>query len=259
MSCDKYSDLWPPFIASFERYWPECSVPIYLSTETKNHDGHFFSKIINSGANSNWTERLRLALNEISSDYIIMLCDDYLLCDYVDGDKINSLVDKARFYNAGNLRLLPNPRGSQIFEQDIDLRFFSGNAPYRISTQVGIWQKEYLKKLSKLDTSIWGFERLGSVKSATYSEQILCTHRSVFPFLDSVHKGKWESVAISMCERNNISIDLKYRPPMSNIDYIKKHVKGFILDIAPILTNRVMNLGSITKRFMVRTRNFGVR
>jgi hypothetical protein len=28
VSCDKYSDLWQPFFALFDRFWPDCPLDI---------------------------------------------------------------------------------------------------------------------------------------------------------------------------------------------------------------------------------------
>jgi hypothetical protein len=219
-----------------------------LSTESKEFDGNFFTKVIHGGAGSSWTARLENALEEVKTDYLIMLCDDYLLCDYVDVERIDVLIEKARIHEVGNLRMLPNPGTHQAFAGDLELRRFPKGIQYRISTQAGIWQKNYLKKFSTMDTSIWGFERLGSAISNQFDEEILCTHKHFFPFLDAVHKGKWENVALSMCERNNIPVDFTVRSRMGNLDYLKKHGKGVLAELAPILTTNIMNLGTMLKK-----------
>lgn len=30
VSCDKYSDLWDPFLRAFDRYWPDCPFTVSL-------------------------------------------------------------------------------------------------------------------------------------------------------------------------------------------------------------------------------------
>lgn len=248
MSCDKYSDLWEPFVRCFERYWADCPAPIYLVTETLISNSKLFTETIRCGVHTEWTDRLGLCLDKIDSKYVIMLCDDYLLCDNVDNQMIEHLLKIAIRYSAGNLRMLPNPSHTMVVSKDMEIGECVKGVPYRIATQAGIWQKDYLKRFTKMQTSIWGFERMGSVLSNTYPERILCTLRHMFPFEDAVHKGKWERAGIRLCERNGITIDFSRRSVMTQKDYFVTNLKGLIQNSAPSLVNRGMNVATRIKR-----------
>ena len=249
MSSDGYSDLWEPFASSFKRYWSDCPAQIYLATESMESDNILF-KSIKCGKEMVWTERLGCALNQIDTDYLIMLCEDYLLYDVVNNREIDELMNMAKAYKAGNLRLVPNPKSDRRFAENKDFFTYEKEVPYRISMQAGIWAKDYLMKYANLNTNIRGFERLGSQRSNLYNDPILTTERHVFPFVDSINKGKWELAALSICSKNGIAVDLDYRPPMTNLDYLKKHGKGVIMESAPVFTSNVMNLVSKLKRLL---------
>ena len=39
VSCDRYRDLWTPFFTLFQRYWPDCDMPVYLGTNCAQVEG----------------------------------------------------------------------------------------------------------------------------------------------------------------------------------------------------------------------------
>lgn len=241
MSCDKYSDLWNPFVACFERYWPDCPASIYLVTETLNCESQLFERVIRCGEGTQWTDRLDIALSETGTDFCMLLCDDYLLCDKVDNELIQSLIEITAENNAGNLRMLPDPAPNGVLIKGTNVGEITRGTPYRIATQAGIWSKEYLQQFANMHTSIWGFERLGTVMSDKFEQKILATTRHTFPFVDAVHKGKWERVGLSLCGRNNVSVDTKQRQVMTNVDYLIKHGKGAIIDQFPNVVTKTKN------------------
>lgn len=252
MSCDQYSDLWEPFVKCFEHYWPDCDAPKYLVSETTECSNKFFKKTFTCGQNTVWTDRLDYAMNQIEEDYLIMLCEDYFLCDRIDSDMIQALVEIAKVNDVGNLRLLPNPHPDRPFPKENGIGEISRGRQYRISLQAGIWNKEYLRQFSGMHTSVWDFERMGSAISNEFKQPILCTLRHVFPFVDSVHKGKWEQAGVILCERNEISIDYERRRVMSNLDNLVKYGKGAVIDIAPNLVAKTMNFIAKFKKAKTR-------
>ena len=142
MSCDKYADLWEAFVQCFKKYWPDCDSPVYLVTESLSYDGSFFKETVKCGIDTQWTDRLDMCLDIIDTDYILLLCDDYLLCDKVDNTMVNSLVELAKKFNAGNLRMLPNPDTAVMFSEKFGLGEYKEHTHYRIATQAGIWKTE---------------------------------------------------------------------------------------------------------------------
>jgi len=233
MSCDEYADLWEPFIVSFKRYWPDCRAPVFLVSETIDCDSSFFEKTILCGPSNSWTTRLGIAISQIDSETIIMLCDDYLLCDKVENNTIEDLIQVLSLHNIGNLRLVPSPPPDSKSNLMDGFGEVHRGTHYRISTQVGIWRRSYLEKFTCLQSTIWDFEKKGTVLSENFDETILTSTRPLFPYIDSVHKGKWENSGAWLCARNGIPLDFVRRPLMSNKDYLVKHAKGLVYDVSP--------------------------
>jgi len=184
----------------------------------------------------------------IETEYVILLCEDYLLCDQIDNEMINSLLQLADRFNIGNLRMLPNPIAPILFSDKYELGEYPKFTQYRIAMQAGIWRSDFLRKFRGMNTNAWGFERLGSRISNKFDEKLVCTLRQRFPFEDAVHKGRWDHSGIRLCERNNIIIDFSKRKSMRHIDYLVKHGKGIIIDVAPNFVGNIMNIFSKLNR-----------
>ena len=68
MSCDRYADMWEPFIRCFEQYWPDCPYEKYLVTETSKCQNKFFTETFECGAGTEWTDRLDYIVTQLEQD-----------------------------------------------------------------------------------------------------------------------------------------------------------------------------------------------
>jgi len=249
-SCDRYSDLWRPFSLLFKKYWSDCPFEISLVTENDvvAKEDTVFDRVIACGRGIGWGDRLVTGLDQIKTPYVLMLCEDYLLCDRVDTDKIKHLLCLAKKYHAGNLRMIQNPKHSRIFSEIDDLGEYEKGTAYCVATQAGLWDVSFLKRLAKGYNSIWEFERLGSFRCMELDQPVLGTRKMTFPFEDAVHKGRWEESSIRLCDRNGIEIDFSRREKMTDIMMVKEHLKGAILNLNPNLIVRLQNLLRLGKK-----------
>lgn len=249
-SCDNYSDLWRPFSVLFRKYWKDCPYDSVLVTETAvtDKEPYIFDKIIACGKGVGWADRLAIGLHEVKTPYVILLCDDYFLCDHVDTNKIRGLLGLAQKYHVGYFPMIKSPETCAVFSETEGLVEFKKGTAYCIATQAGIWDVDFLKQLAKGYNSIWEFERLGSFQCAGLEQPILGTRQMVFPFEDVVHKGKWEEFGVRLCDRNGIEIDFSRRGKMSHLMAAKEHLKGAILDVNPTLVVKFQNLFGLGKK-----------
>lgn len=86
VSCDKYEACWKPFFKLLDKYYsshPKC----YLLTEKKKCP---YCYTINVDSNI-WTKRLRVALERIEDDEVMILLDDFFIRRKVDEERINNI------------------------------------------------------------------------------------------------------------------------------------------------------------------------
>ena len=219
-SCDRYADVVEPFGRLFARYWPDCPFEVVLVTETDPGPLPGVSRTLACGPGGNWAGRLVRALDTISTPYVLMLCDDYLLAQPVDTARMLARLAQARRLDAANLRLVPNPRRFRPWpaaagDEDLPLGEYPKNTAYCISTLAGFWARDFLRRLAAQADSIWEFERYGSFACADEPRPLLVTPTQEFPFVDAVHKGYWEPFGLAVCSRNGIEPDTTVRglPP----------------------------------------------
>lgn len=231
-SCDKYADLLVPFSVLWKRYWPDCPFETVLVTETKPVGDLCFGRVVACGPGGNWCSRLVEALGQITTPYVIMLCDDYYLDRPVDTALVLKRLDQAKRFDAVNLRMIPNPVTKIPYRED--LREYRKNTAYCIATQAGIWNREFLKKLATGKASIWEFERYGSFDLAGETRPILGTPTKEFPFVDAVHKGRWEKFGVKVLKDNGIDFDFSKRglPPFKT-----RLVEGFKAIVFAVIPN----------------------
>ena len=255
-SCDAYADILQPFSALWRTHWPDCPFPVALVTETapKQQQKLAFNSILACGPGLNWAERLCIALEKIATPYVLLLCDDYFLCDAVDTERIKRRLFQMAQYDAANLRLIPNPPPPHAFARDPDLMEYDNGTAYCIATQAGFWNREFLLSLASGVGSIWEFERLGSFRCTSERRPLLCTLIKEFPFVDAVHKGKWERFGAELCVANGLEIDFSKRGFPSAWRRMVEWTKGAILRINPTLVVKLQNRLGVGHREAKRKR-----
>lgn len=217
-SCDKHADLWGPFSALWKKFWPDCPFEVALATESpaENSPDFCFGRIIPCTRERNWSIFLSTALREIRTPYVILLCDDYFLCDRVDTATVASLIPLAERFHIGYLPMIPAAPGRPVFEGDDRLAVYEKGRAYCIGLQAGIWDVRFLQFLADQEyPSIWQFERRAGFKAAESDFLLAGTRRRAFPFIDAVHKGYWEKAGLALCRENGAPVDLRKRglPP----------------------------------------------
>lgn len=242
-SCDAYSDLWEPFSRLFKRYWPNCPYDVVLVTESSvsEPERYVSDRIVSCGKGVGWGDRLVMALQQLQTPYVILLCDDYFLCDQVDTSKIEKIVGWAEKYHSGYFLMVRTAETRPAFSETEGLFELKKGRGYCVGTQAGVWDVRFLEYLAFGCNSIWEFERLGSFKCVGWDQPILGTLKMVFPFEDVVHKGRWEVHGVRLCDRNDIDIDYSRRKQMTDLMMAKEYLKGAILKINPTLVLRIQN------------------
>jgi len=243
-SCDAYRDVERPFLELFRRYWSDCPYELALVSETGRpveDAAPSFDRVIATGPGLNWCQMLAVALERISTPYVLMLMNDYLLDGQVDSGRFAERLAQAKSFDAANLRLNPNPPGRSVW-RGTDLLEMPKGVAYCVTCQAGIWNREYLLGLARRNKSAWEFERYGSFMVGGEARPLLVSPTKEFPFVDALHKGFWERKGVELCARNGVAVDLATRglPPLSV--RLREGLKDLIFAVFPwTLIVRIQN------------------
>jgi glycosyltransferase involved in cell wall biosynthesis len=224
-SCDAYRDLWTPFFTLFWRYWPDCPYPVYLGA---NRAAYEDSRVqtLRAGEDASWSNGLRFFLEQIGTDYVFLLLEDFFL----DGPFSSSeFADKLRTLDALHgtmLRLNPNPPPDLELPEHRGIGVLHQFARYRVSAQPAIWNRAELLSLLRDRESPWDFERQATLRSQARADGFFSTYARAFSYRHVVEEGRWFWSAARKYERQNIGCDFRARAVISPFTALLKLVNG---------------------------------
>jgi hypothetical protein len=162
LSCDKYSHLLEHFTRRFDRYWePGNKYPKFITTETVKFDFPGYKSTVTD--DSNWSNSLLKALEQVETPYVFLIVDDFFLVRTLSNEYINrgleilkeNNFDKYVFHYPHVVfdgKLDPTSFGSNIYKVQQD-------AEYTMTLQPGIWNTKFIKECLKEGESPWNETR----------------------------------------------------------------------------------------------------
>ena len=189
-SCDKCSDLWQPFFTLVKKNWPDFDRKVYLCTDSMTfaYEGFDITCPLRMSSGSTWTENLMALLKGIDEEYVLLMLEDFWL---------KEMVDEAQLYQCEEIikndptigficlvhQLDPSPDNPSS-EIDPNLIEYGQRTAYRVTTQAGLWRRDYLLSLLRKHESAWWFEMFGSKRSRRSACRSYVVKKSVFSYDD---------------------------------------------------------------------------
>lgn len=195
-TCDSYSFLWENLATLNEKY-------IGLKDRVISCEKLSFPfsdyKSVNS-PDKPWGQRIIEALNEVKTDFVFFILDDYYFINKFDRqyfESIEKLLTETQYNkycfdctNYSNYRLFP-------FRDNLFIQHQSSE--YLTTLQPSVWRVEYLRKILQPNYSPWDFELLGTAHNNNYNNKIFM---EIFPrkfYFNATRKGRvisegWDEV-----------------------------------------------------------------
>lgn len=215
MTCDSYSDLWHDYFALKAKYWGNCKFITYIVTEEKECT-ETNTITIKCGFNTEWSERLRIALKQIEQRYIILTLEDFYFAAPIDATVIEEAVALVesdgimyyKFYERYHVR-------KKLYKGLEHLHVIPPSTRYGISVLTAIWDRNYLLNVIKDENySAWEFELLRNrIDDITKREPQLCIYdnRHLLHLLHMIERGKYLSTSVAKLRRKGYRIDSSIR------------------------------------------------
>ena len=215
-SSDKNSDLWEPFFTLVKRYWDGFDYHVYLCTDSKQftYDGLDISCPLQMPLGSTWSENLMTLLNQVKEEYIIFMLEDFWLKGHVDTKHLSELEKIIQEdSNIGFICMVPQIEASTenpLSKHYPGLIKYGKNTPYRVTTQAGLWRRDYLQSLLRRHESAWWFEMFGSKRSRRSNFEAYVVRMPVFSYDEGgvLFRGSYVSEYVkSFVEREGIVLN----------------------------------------------------
>ena len=216
-SCDAYSDIWGPFFTLFFRYW-DCSYPVYVTAETEQC---LLPDVKTINTQGTWTQRIRQAVEQIPTEYIIGMCEDMFFRRPVIQETISAC--KAFMDNNPNIGAF-NFEKEYVMHDESQYPSFvlkASGSEYKKTCQPTLWRRSVLLELLDMDCDAWAWE--DSATDSPYEFYVWTgpEQNLVFEYgyhnrkWFGIHDGKWVADDVGpLFEKENIKIDLSVRGTM---------------------------------------------
>jgi hypothetical protein len=221
-SLDAYADLWTPFFTLFWRYWPDCPFPVYLGTNALPFPDPRVT-VVHAEHGNNWTNRVRLQLQQLQTPYVLIVLEDFFLRSPVDTRACLDCFAAMRTLDAHMVRLHPDPKPDHPVPGFPLLGSIDARAPYRACAQIAIWKRETLLSLMKENESVWEFELLGSRRSDKL-DGFFSTWKPLMKHRHVMERGKWFRNEARIHRKMGIGFNSQ-RPVWSVRDTLKRQGK----------------------------------
>ena len=163
-SCDFYIDVWDPFIKLFYIQWNSCPYPIVINSESIEYKGTYSDKVrtvLANGKNNTWSKRLRNCLEQIKTEFVLFVLEDYFVQNPVSVD----VFEHAHSLMQNNKRI--GMAALSYGRKDVDTGEFSDEFFYsriideknKIWCRINLYRRDYLLNLLRDHEDIWEFEQ----------------------------------------------------------------------------------------------------
>jgi hypothetical protein len=226
LSCDKYSDLWPPFIKQFKHYFPYQGYRIYIGSNLVpcREDGVI---PILSGEDKDWSTSFKKILSQIGENNLFIILEDLFLASPVDMDLFNAGLETLSKPGIFHVKYWAIPMSLEL-SQYTNVCLYPKGAPYR-TTVCGFWDRNYLIDLLIDGESPWDFEILGSYRTS-YSEGFYGLAQQICDYRNMIEKGCWIPASLDWALHSGLKLDVKRRPLLKGGNFLISKTKMLYFD-----------------------------
>ena len=221
-TCDAYSDVLSLFFEAFYEYWPSCSFEVVVNTENNLHD-NYPVRVHNykpSKFNS-WGDRLLQTLQTVQSEYVLVVYDDFILEDYIDEKRINSILDLMKKEADAAVYYLINTNSPMDKLNSFVDTFskISDYSDYKLNSAPAIWRKSDLINYTGNHDNPWAWEVFGTYRTFNDGKHFYSLNSNandLYPYDytkgGAIYRGKWvKSVVFEKLQKYQLNIDTGLR------------------------------------------------
>lgn len=217
-SSDAYSDVWELFFSLFKKHWPEYNGVIFLNTQEKEIKVEGLNIVCTKlGYLGSFGKEMRVCLNQINSEDVILMLIDFIIMDKVNDSKIREYFKFFKENNLDTLNFMYYESKNQFETSNDDLIEVKPPAPFvYFNYQIAFWKKSKLIEMVLPHENPWTSEWFGTKRAEKMKlKQVLVKDTAGSPInyhpSGCLAKGKWHPVAVDYLSKNNIVVDFSKR------------------------------------------------
>jgi hypothetical protein len=227
LSCDKFRDVWTPFLNQFRRFFPSEDYQIYVGSNSVRCAEQGVIPIM-SGDDPDWSTSYKRILAQIKEPKLFVILEDQFLASPIDSEGFQEALSFLIEKNALHIKYWANPLPNEVTDNP-RIGIYHQGAPYR-ATVCGFWDREYLMSLLIEGENPWNFEILGSYRTS-YSDGFYGLMRPLCENRNMIEKGCWIPQSVAWAREEGIVLDLDKRPLLEGGNQFVSRVKMLYFDL----------------------------
>ncbi|MFC5630873.1 MULTISPECIES: hypothetical protein [Streptococcus] len=236
---DGYELMWDDCINLIKKYWKH-HPPIFVFTNEIKKEWENV-KCFPVGANAEWSKKVQKALEIIDKKYIIILLEDFFIGDFVDNEKIKTLIAFMKSHEIDYAKLVDNNRvikkSKPKFVEGYPYEVIYQDEEYGVCLQASIWRKKFLFEcVGNENYNAWIFELNEVLKTRgrvhEIASNLIEVPDNILHIQHGALQGKMIPKTIKYFEKRGYSLTKGYSI-MSRSEYLKWYFKQFGKDVTP--------------------------
>jgi hypothetical protein len=207
LSCDRYADMWPPFLQQFRRYFPG-QHKVYFASNERACEAPGVVPIL-SGPDVDWSTSFMRILDQVAERKLFVILEDLFLSAPVDAERFELAKRWVLERDAMHIKYWASPRPEPL-EGQAWIGVYPPGMPYR-ATVCGFWDRAYLRGLLLPGENPWNFEILGSYRSS-YTDGFFGLTAPLCSYRNMVEKGQWIAASVAWARAESLPLELARRP-----------------------------------------------
>ena len=257
---DDYVDVWNHCFDLMNRFWKDRPRTILVDSEL--NPSYDKVDVINAGSEAEWSKKSKKALGEVSTEYILLLLEDFFISKPVDNKRILKAIelmdaDQLDYYQV--LIQLSNQSWAKgkSYKGDKHIRIIPSDKKYPINLQAAIWRKDFFEKcLGDGNYNTWKFE-MDHMYDVVNIDKINCVldNSNILNIIHSVVQSKYLRSSVKALRKIGCIIHENERPILSRKDDFKYNLKLFMYGIIPKTMHsyakkigKIINIDFVTDR-----------
>jgi hypothetical protein len=182
-----------------------------INTESNSHD--YPARVHNHRSQNgvdDWGDRLRLTLNSIDTEFVLMLYDDFILDGPVSNERIINALNLLRSQAQAVVTYLMNT-SLPLSQNDTHNTFIAlkDRVDYRLNSAPGIWRRQALIEYTAPGDTPWAWEVFGSYRTWRDGKIFYSLNPQqpdIYPYNHdkggAIYRGKWVREVVEKVAKN---------------------------------------------------------
>ena len=237
IGCKKHEQIAKRFYDLAFINWPEINDSLLFCTDEESDYQKAFAKgHLVCEPNQNYADRIKKGLNEVNSDYVLLVLDDYYFSKRINQQDFVQLINNLKGNDIEYCKLIGLPKCFKKYKLIKGARCIKEKTHYGVSLQPSIWKKESLLEALSLcnGSSAWEVEAAFSEFQNKHFSRCLTFNKNVLSIKNGVLRGKLAPGTNKLLKINGVEeLDLqkvgwlRYKLFMSK-QHISMHLPIFV-------------------------------